>query len=117
MATFEDIILPSAARTANGNDEFGGQDIDEMALTLDVTAASGTTPTLDVVVEAKDPASGAWFTLKSFAQKTGVSRETIFIGHGADTVFPCKQMRARWTIGGTATPTFTFSIGATGQAR
>lgn len=117
MSTFEDIILPSASRNANGNEEFGGQDVDEMAVTLDVTVVAGTTPTLDVVIEGKDPASGQWFLIKAFSQKTAVARETIFVGHGADTTFPCKQMRARWTIGGTAGPAFTFSIGATGQAR
>jgi hypothetical protein len=75
-------------------------------LYLDVTAASGTTPTLDIDLEVKDPLSGQWFTLVSLTQATGVTTQRLATGLAdlADVVF-----RAVWTIGGT-TPDFTFSL-------
>lgn len=113
------VALDSAARTASGdsgelnadadrNDEIAPQ---RALFVLDVTAAGGTGPTLDVVIEAQDPASGAWVVVASFAQKAAAGREAIFLGGGADNEFPFGKYRLRWTIAGT-TPTFTFSVGA-----
>lgn len=110
-ANTEGTILSSAARTASGNSEDikleGGS---KLAVFLDVTAASGTSPTLDVVVKAKDPASGKYFTIGTFAQKTAVANEAIFIGGGSDSIFATKTFRVEYTLGGT-TPNFTFSVG------
>ncbi len=98
--------VASAARTTTGSQTFGTQDSSGKALRiqLDVTAASGTTPTLDVVIE--DTLDGTnWNTVgTAFTQKTAAGREVKDITglfHG--------QMRVRWTIGGT-TPSFTFSV-------
>lgn len=75
---------------------------------LSVTAASGTTPTLDVVIE--DTLDGTnWNAIGTFAQKAAAGREVINI-----TVPFADQVRARWTIGGT-TPSFTFAIDVFGQ--
>lgn len=99
--------VASAARTTSANQTFGTQESSGKALRvqLDVTAASGTTPTLDVVIE--DTLDGTnWNVVGTFAQKTATGREVINITtpfHG--------QMRVRWTIGGT-TPSFTFSVKA-----
>jgi hypothetical protein len=100
--------VASAARTTSGNQTFGTQDSGKKALRvqLDVTAASGTTPTLDVVIE--DTLDGTnWNTIGSaFTQKTTTGRQVIDI-QGLFT----GQLRVRWTIGGT-TPSFTFSVKA-----
>lgn len=70
---------------------------------LNITAASGTVPTLDVVVE--DTLDGTnWNTLGSFAQKVTTSREVINI-----TSAFADRLRVRWTLGGT-TPSFTFAV-------
>lgn len=95
----------SSARTASG--DTGAQDgyatTDVLRVQLDVTAASGTTPTLDVVVE--DTLDGtSWNTIGTFAQKTATGREVLNI----TTPFT-NRVRARWTVGGT-TPSFTFSV-------
>lgn len=107
----EGVAAYSAARTVSGTSSdlpiYNGA---RLAVFLDVTAVSGTTPTLDVVVTAKDPASGKYFAIGTFAQKTGVASEAIFIGGGADTKFPTRTWRIEFTIGGT-TPSFTFSVG------
>lgn len=94
-----DVILhASGAETATGNGtavELG--DKGTVRLKLDVTAASGTTPTLDVTIETSSDngVSDSWRSLGTFAQKTGVSAEF--------KSFPgCDQfVRSRRTIGGT----------------
>lgn len=104
--SFDCITHPSAAETATGNDtavELG--DCATVRLTLAVTAASGTTPTLDVTVEtsADNGVTDAWRTLGTFAQKTVVASERKSFG-GCD-----RWVRTRRVIAGT-TPSFTYSI-------
>lgn len=70
---------------------------------LDVTAASGTSPTLNVIIE--DTLDGTnWNTVGTFAQKTAAGREVINI----ETPFS-DRLRVRWTVAGTS-PSFTFSV-------
>lgn len=71
---------------------------------LDVTAATGTTPTLNVIVEHSSDSGATWATLATFAQKTAAGIEVIRISaaHG-------DQIRASWTVGGT-TPSFNFTV-------
>ncbi len=70
---------------------------------LNVTAASGTTPNLTVLIE--DTLDGTnWNTIGTFAAKTAAGFETINVtGPFAD------RIRVRWTITGT-TPSFTFAV-------
>jgi len=98
--------VASAARTTSGNSGvLGGHygDFTEIRAQLEVTAASGTTPTLDVTIE--DTVDGTNFnTVGSFTQATGTTREVINI----TTTF-ADRLRASWTVGGTS-PSFTFSV-------
>lgn len=102
-ANVEDLILaPSAARTATGNGaavELG--DRTAVRLTLDVTAASGTGPTLDVTVQtSRDGVT--WYEAGTFTQATGAGTQR--------KVFAVDRfVRGSWTVGGT-TPSFTFSM-------
>lgn len=98
-------FLASAARTASG--ESGVIDLgfaDEAIVFLDVTAASGTSPTLDVKIQVADP-NGAYYDLASFAQKTAAGREAKQIANFG------QNAKIVYTIGGT-TPSFTFSVTA-----
>lgn len=100
-------LVASAARTASGNTAAlpGWGHAKTLRIQSDVTAASGTTPTLDVVIE--DTLDGTnWNTIATFAQKTAAGREVVNV-----TIPFSETIRARWTIGGT-TPSFTFSIRA-----
>lgn len=100
-----DVLVASAARTTTANGTpLGGYGLaSQLRAQLNVTAASGTTPTLDVVVE--DSLDGTnWNTVGTFAQKTVAAREVINV----TTPF-AGQLRARWTIAGT-TPSFTFDV-------
>jgi len=101
------ILANSAARTATGN----SADIDVSAWTsavfyLDVTAASGTTPTLDVTIRGYDPIGADYYTIATFIQKVTTGTERIVLAILAD-----RTIDALWTIAGT-TPSFTFTITA-----
>lgn len=99
-------VLASASRTSDDTATLNAARAESMRLFLDVTAATGTSPTLDIDVETQDPASGKWRVLTSFTQATGVTDEMVTVsapmGHA---------LRVSYTLGGT-TPDFTFSLGA-----
>ena len=79
-----------------------GGPVGAMTATLTVTAASGTTPTADVIVEHSHDNS-TWATLGSFTQATGATAETKTFG-------PIRRyIRGKATIGGTS-PKFTFTL-------
>lgn len=112
MAYGEKQILGSAARTASGEGPlvktttgglfFAGPAMAESArFYLNVTASSGTSPTLDVDIVAT--IGGQDYVLASFTQQTAPGKETIKIDACPD------QVKAVYTIGGT-TPSFTFEI-------
>jgi hypothetical protein len=98
-------MVQSAARTASGDSGSlaGWGPAATLRVQLDVTAASGTSPTLDVVIE--DTLDGTnWNAIATFAQKIAVGREVLNV-----TTLFADRLRVRWTIGGT-TPSFTFSV-------
>lgn len=100
-----DELVPSAARTASGDSGvLTGWGVPSAArFQLNVTAASGTSPTLDVVVE--DTLDGStWNAIGTFTQKVTVGREVLTL----TTPFT-DRLRVRWSITGTA-PSFTFSV-------
>lgn len=72
---------------------------------LGVSAFAGTLPTLDVVIEDTLDDGATWNTIASFAQKAATGREVLnYTGLFGET------LRVRWTIGGSATPSFTFTV-------
>lgn len=107
---FQETLVASAARTATGNSGaiYGLGPASSLRVQLDVTAASGTTPTLDVIVQ--DTLDGTnWNTVGTFAQKVAAGREVINI----TTPF-ADAIRISWTVAGT-TPSFTFAVAAVAQ--
>lgn len=115
-------VLASAARNPSGNSAEQENIVSRgVKLHLDITSVTGTAPTLDVKLQAKDPVSGSWVDIAgaAFAQKTATGIDTLTVYPGIlvaanvsiSDVLP-KEWRAAYTIGGTATPTFTFSLGA-----
>jgi hypothetical protein len=102
----EQTFHASAAETTNGSSAI----IDAGAyqggvLTLAVTVVSGTNPTLDVAFQTCSAnLAASCVTLQSATQVTAAGTQLIQVnGFG-------RYIRMTWTIGGTATPTFTFSI-------
>lgn len=122
MATREVTVFASAARTAtaNSNAETTPDGYKGVVLVLDITAASGTSPTLDVKIQRYDHAGAKWVDLVggAFAQKTttGTSDLTIYPGIAETANVSVSDVlsetwRAVATIAGT-TPSFTFTLGA-----
>lgn len=108
MASDKVTLAASAARTATGdgtahNVPNNGVALRcQLAVTAENDAATG--ETLDVVIQ--DTVDGTnWNTIGTFAQATGVTREVINI-----TAPFCGRIRASWTVGGTGSPSFTFSV-------
>jgi hypothetical protein len=103
-------VVPLAARTSNGNSgTLQGFHAGALAhaaapqCRLTITAASGTTPTLDVVVQ-DSPDGITWTTRDTFPQQTAQGTVTRALP-GTLVAF----QRVSWTIAGT-TPSFTFSV-------
>lgn len=98
-------VVASVPRTTSGNSGAlpGYGPAASLRAQLNVTAASGTTPTLDVVIEDTLDETN-WNVIGTFAQKTAAGREVINI-----TIPFSETVRVRWTIGGTA-PSFTFAV-------
>ena len=117
----EATVFTSAARTTTTNSaDLTNYSARGVRLTLDITAASGVVPTLDVKIQAKDTLSGAYVDIAGavFTQKTATGTDELVIYPGiAETanesvsdIIP-RAWRAVATIAGT-TPSFTFSLGA-----
>lgn len=98
-------LVASAARTTTGASALseGWGAASKIRAQLNVSAASGTTPNLIVLIE--DTLDGTtWNTVGTFAAKTTTGREVINV----TTPFS-DRLRASWTITGT-TPSFTFDV-------
>lgn len=87
---------------------------------INVSAVSGTTPTLAVRVQMQDPVGSGWVDIPGAvtASITGVSLVALAVYPGATVAanaavsYPLpRNYRLAWTIGGTS-PSFTFSVGA-----
>lgn len=98
--------VASAARTASGDSGplTGLANANFLRVMLSVTAASGTTPTLDVRFSDTLDGGASWNTLASFTQATAPGSQVVnYTGPFSDT------LRVSWVIGG-VTPSFTFSV-------
>lgn len=99
-------FLPSASRISSGssvNSIYSGEN-SEAIVYLDITDVSGTTPTLDVVIE--DSIDGTnWDNIETFTQASTTGRQIKRIGNFS------RYMRINFTIGGES-PDFTFSVKA-----
>jgi len=100
--------LASASYTANGDSGANPLSIpygSVLVLFCDVTAVSGTSPTLDLYVDIRDPCSGNWVNQDKFSTITAVGTYALAVWVRST------QYRVRWVLGGTS-PSFTFSVGA-----
>lgn len=115
-------VEASSAKTASGNSASAitNHSARGVQLFINVSAVSGTTPTLAVRVQVQDPVGLGWVDLPGAvtASITGVSLTLLTIYPGvtvaANSAISAplpRTWRLAWTIGGT-TPSFTFSVGA-----
>lgn len=115
----ENYIVPPGAQTVTFNSaDFSDPSNCSGMFFLNITAASGTTPTLDIKIQNKSDLTGGYVDIPNaaFTQKVGVTTDFIVIAPTIAAVanktisqFLAKTFRAVVTIGGT-TPSFTFSL-------
>lgn len=107
VAYQEEEVVASASRTADDDSGTltGYGRSKSLRIQLDASNDAGTTPTLDVVVE--DTLDGTnWNTIASFTQVDDNGNREV-----KDVTTPfADRVRVRWTIGGTDSPAFTFSV-------
>jgi hypothetical protein len=105
---FDAILVPEGTVvTASGTGAaIEVDDRDEFRGAVDVTAASGTTPSLTVNIQTSfdNGVTDAWRTVASFAAVTTVSTTAREVFAGLD-----RWVRATWTVSGT-TPSITFGV-------
>lgn len=113
------VLFPSAARTATTDTaDQTDENAEGVHVIIDVTAVTGTTPTLTPRIQGKDPASGGYYDILVGVAITATGMTVLKVGPGlaatanaaASDVLP-DVWRLRCDIGGT-TPSFTFSVGA-----
>jgi hypothetical protein len=104
-STVQEVVVPSAARTTTGNGSTvsGWARGTDAQSRLTITAASGTTPSLTVVVQ-DSPDGSTWTTRDTYPAQTTTATVTRALPAGLNT-----YQRVSWTISGT-TPSFTFSV-------
>lgn len=103
------ILSPSAAQTATS--QSSGRIVPGIrlgAMHVNVSAVSGTTPTLEVKLQ--ESADGInWADLPSFTTALLITTGLTRIANPAPSLILDGYIRAVWTIGGT-TPSFTFTV-------
>jgi len=119
----EDVYRASAVLGASGaGSTFANADCKGIAIIVKVTAKSGTSPTLAVKLQAYDIASGDWVDVLGASTITfsdvGTTCLVVYPGIAvtanlAVSAICPKTWRLYYTIGGSATPTMTFSVGYT----
>lgn len=107
----EDVLQASTTQTVSGQTAalpgYGGAST--LRLQLNVTAASGTTPSMTAFIE--DTLDGTnWNQVAAFTAATAVGVQVLNV----TTPF-ADRLRVRWAITGT-TPSFTFDVRAASQS-
>ena len=108
LVHYEKELLPSNAKTSSSQTSvFKLYDVIDPVLLVNVTAVSGTLPTLDIEVEVSSN-QNTWFKVSKFARITATGQYPKEMKS-----FP-RYMRLNYSIGGTD-PSFTFDIQVTGK--
>lgn len=112
-------IAASSARTVSGDS--GDQtnfNARGLKLFINVSAVSGTTPSMTITIQGKDVTSGVYYNILSGVAITAAGTQLLEVYPGltasanavANDILP-RTFKVAWAITGT-TPSFTFSIGA-----
>lgn len=103
-------VLQSGASPVTTNGQSNGFDVSQFAeglLLINVTAVSGTSPTLSLFLETLDPVTNTWFTHPITPSPNGWQYTAVKKDIYQVTNFG-QQIRLRWTVTGTSA-SFTFS--------
>lgn len=109
MANTSVTFLTDAARASSGSsDSQATLSYRSGFFELRISNVSGTLPTLDVVIQTSQDNTN-WKDLYAFDRQEVVA--TVLYGVPNDTEWGFgNYLRINYTIGGSATPTFTFSV-------
>lgn len=83
---------------------------DALRVVLDVTAVSGTAPSLTVVIQDSVDGGSTWVQRAAFAEKMAAGTE------GIDITGPFDKLRVKSTIAG-STPSFDYTVKAAERIR
>jgi len=100
----------SGTITANGNTQSSPLNVSnyqELHMYIDITAVSGTSPTLDVYLQSQSPSSSNWVDVQQLWSSLN-STGTYYNYVGALGV--AENVALRWVIGGTNSPSFTVTL-------
>lgn len=101
-------ILPSAARTALvAAIEFAGTR--NLLIVIDATAATAT-PGVTPLIEAYNPVTGTWFTVKSMTQITGTGVSTYVLDNSAADKLSLRRMRISFAVVDTDSLTYSVTL-------
>jgi len=115
-------VLPSATRTTSGSSAAQtNYNARGVIVFVEVTAVSGTAPTLDIYLSGRDPTTGSYKYLAKLPQITAAGSHQLLVYPGATDIqayiegkndIPLPRIWGlTYVIGGT-NPSFTFSAGA-----
>lgn len=99
--------LFSGTVTANGNSRSSPvitKWAKEGIFFIDITAVSGTSPTLDITLKIYNELDEKWHLLATFSQKTAVGTDIGYVQYGLG-----EKVAIDYAVGGT-TPSFTFKV-------
>lgn len=106
----------SGAVSVSGNSgDLPVDSFSELAVDITITAISGTSPTIQFIVERKGN-DGNYYAIYTGTSLNTVQALSISLGAGmGQSVSFGSTARLRWVIGGT-TPSFTFSVSIIGKS-
>lgn len=101
----------ATARTVTGNTATLTlpDEVVELFVGVNITAVSGTTPTVTVEVQQQD-ANGQWQTLAATAALSAAGQTALNLPEGSYSLAGGGSWRLRWVVTGT-TPSLTFQVG------
>ncbi len=111
------LIVASLLRTANGNStDFDVSAFDQLLILMNFTSNQGTSPTIQFFLDTKDTLGNYYTVYTGAVISTTANPLIVPIGAGlANQVAFGLTARLRWTIGGSATPGWTFGGNVIGK--
>lgn len=103
------VLLASALQAASGVDSVVNLGTRDRLLrqTLAIAAVAGSSPSLQVRLEASADGATGWRTFGTFTAASGVSVEKMTF------ISPERYVRVAWTLTGASSPSFTFAVTGT----
>jgi len=114
--SLEIMTLASRNKGASGGTDYSGtfytpSAYDDILMYLSVTARSGTTPTITVTYQVSPDHGSTWYDHTAFTQIADTTGNEVKLIDN-----PGQCFRFKYVIGGTATPTYTFSVEIEGKS-